>query len=334
MGKLSSCSICAETAITIARARAGRWALAALRLFRPVELLLAPVAFPLVLVSRSLKKKLPEPAPTEEQARVAELAVEHIIDEGAEAGSITKDHAAMLHSVLEFKNTIAREVMVPRTKMIAFDASTPLDQVLALGVAEGHSRYPVYRDKIDQIEGVLHVKDLSKITGARPSMEGISLASILRKPFFVAETQKIGTLLREMQQKRVHLAIVVDEFGGTAGIVTLEDILEEIVGDIQDEHDEEEQPAREIAPGRWSVDAGMSVHDLGELLGGPLVPGESEGGYDSVGGLLVDLAGQVPAVGERVEVGAYDVVVRDADEKKVRRVEIRRRQTPPETAVA
>lgn len=325
-------AVLAETAITVARARAGRWALVALRRARPLELLLAPLALPLVAVSRWLGGALPRPEPTPQEARVAELTVEHLIDESAASGSITRDRARLLRSALEFENTLAREVMVPRTHMVALDVTMPIDALLDRALAEGHSRYPVYRGTLDHIEGILHVKDLIRLVRGRISTEGLTVGPLLRRPYVVAETQKIGTLLREMQQRRLHLAIVVDEFGGTSGIVTLEDVLEELVGEIRDEHDEEEAPVREIAPGQWAVDAGVSVHDVSEAIGAPLVEAAS-GSYHSIGGLVVSLAGYVPPVGERIQVGAFDVFVRDADERRVRRVEIRRR-SPPDVEAA
>ncbi len=145
---------------------------------------------------------------------------------------------------------------------------------------------------------------------------------LIRSPvFFASESQKIGALLREMQSRRIHLAVVLDEFGGVAGVVTLEDILEEIVGEIEDEHDEEDTRVEELEPGRFLVDAGLSVYDLEEELGVRIR--DEEGDYDSVGGMMIDLAGHVPAVGEHVVAGSYQLTVREGDEKAIRRVEIR-----------
>jgi CBS domain containing-hemolysin-like protein len=314
--------VLAEIGTTVARRRAGPWALGMMRWMRPLELVLFPVALPLSWLGTFLEAKVPE-ASVANPERVTELGLEAVIQEGREEGAIGPEHAELLRSVLEFKNTVAHEVMVPRTQMVAIEVSTPLAEVVKLVVDEGHSRYPVYRDKVDQVVGVLNAKDLFKLVG-NGAIADATVADIVRKPvYFATETQKIGTLLREMQSRRVHLTVVVDEFGGTAGIVTLEDILEEIVGDIRDEHDtDDEVPVQEVEPGRYLVDAGISIYDLEERLGVKLQ--SEEGDYDSLGGMMVDLAGHVPAVGESVSSGDLLLTVRDADQRRVRRVEIKR----------
>jgi CBS domain containing-hemolysin-like protein len=190
----------------------------------------------------------------------------------------------------------------------------------------GHSRYPVYRGQIDHVEGVLYAKDLFQVLRSTSDASAVVLENVVRKPvFFAAESQKIGALLREMQRRRSHLAVVVDEFGGAAGIVTLEDIVEEIVGEIQDEHDEEAPLVYERAPGHYFVDASISVNDLEEQLGESLCEDKSD--FESLGGMLVHLAGQVPIIGETLRAGPYRVVVLDADERHVRRVEMLRVST-------
>ncbi|HBQ14733.1 MAG TPA: hypothetical protein DEF51_27605, partial [Myxococcales bacterium] len=179
--------------------------------------------------------------------------------------------------------------------------------------------------------GILYAKDLFRML--KDGMldgdlkDAQTLDRIIRRPvFFVSETHKIGQLLREMQARRFHLAVVVDEFGGTSGIVTLEDIVEEIVGEIQDEHDTEEPMIREIADGRWWVDARVSVYDLAEELEADFE--DAVGDYDSVGGMVVEIAGRVPDEGESIQAHGFELIVREADERHVRRVEILRRPTP------
>jgi putative hemolysin len=321
-------AIFAEIAQTLARSRANQIAMPLLRACYPLELVLAPFAWPIALVSRLASRFFPEGevvVPT----HIAEREVEHIIEKRDEEGTL--EHAELLLNVLEFKDTIAREVMVPRTRMVAIGMDMPIDDVVRKVMEEGHSRYPVYREKIDKIEGILYAKDLFS---AIRNKEDTSLAKLVRtKILFVAETQKISALLREMQARRQHLAVVVDEFGGTSGVVTLEDILEEIVGEIQDEHDTEESLVTEVEPGRWSADARVSIHDLGELLELSLDKA-NEGGFDSLGGLVVDLAGKVPQIGETVSLDGLDFVVKDADKRRVRKVEIQRRASlrPPAPA--
>jgi putative hemolysin len=317
----------------IARARAQTWAFPMLRIMRPFELLFWPLSAPLAELVRFLDRRFPPPPPPQNVDQ-AVREVEHMIEQREESGTITEEFAELLLSVLEFKDTVAREVMVPRIEMKAIEIDTPIDEVMDFIVREGHSRYPVYRDRPDQIEGVLYAKDLFRmVLLSEGERKQASLERIIRRPvFFVAETHKIGQLLREMQTRRFHLAIVVDEFGGTSGIVTLEDILEEIVGDIRDEHDTEDPLVTEIAPGRWSVDARISIYDLGEIIGVDFEK-ELEGDYDSLGGMIVDLADGVPEVGETVSAHGLDFTVREADERRVTRVDVVRR-SPADAANA
>ena len=289
-------AIVATVAGAVIRRRSGQATLRIWKWLRPVDLVLTPLAAPLSWMGELVQKLVP-PIQPQDPGRLAELTVEHVIEQGEETGTIAEDHAQMLRSVLEFKNTVAREIMVSRTQVVAFDIDTSIDEVLASIVESGHSRYPVYRGQIDQVEGILYAKDLFQLLRGNANAEDILLADVLRKPvFFAAESQKIGVLLREMQRRRSHLAVVVDEFGGAAGIVTLEDIVEEIVGEIQDEHDEEAPLVYERAPGHYFVDASISVYDLEEKLGEPIC--EDKGDFDSLGGMLVHLVGQVPALGE------------------------------------
>ena len=315
----------ATIACAVVRQRSGQATLRVWKWLKPVDLLLTPLAAPLTWIAELVVKLVPE-VELEDSARLADLTVEHVIEQGEETGTIAEEHAQMLRSVLEFKNTVAREIMVPRTQVVAFDFDTSIDAVLASVIESGHSRYPVYRGQIDQVEGILYAKDLFQLLRNSPDSDGILLADVLRKPvFFAAESQKIGVLLREMQRRRSHLAVVVDEFGGAAGIVTLEDIVEEIVGEIQDEHDEEAPLVYERAPGHYFVDASISVYDLEEHLGEAICEDKSD--FDSLGGLLVHLAGQVPVIGEALVAGPYRVIVQDADERHVRRVEMLRVNT-------
>jgi CBS domain containing-hemolysin-like protein len=318
-------AIVSEVAQTLARRRANQVALRLLRLCRPLELVLAPFALPVLAVSRATERLAHEPEPV--PPRIAEREVEHMLEKHEEGGALTEGQAELLMNVLEFKDTVAREVMVPRTRMVAIECGLPFEEVVDRVLAEGHSRYPVYRERVDKIEGILHAKDLFQ---AQRQGKTTILPLLRKNVLFVPEAQKIGLLLQEMQTRHQHLAVVVDEFGGTAGIVTLEDILEEIVGEIQDEHDTEESLVTEIEPGRFLADARISIHDLGEMIDVPLNP--SEEGFDSLGGLVVEQFGRVPSVGERLRLDGIEITVREADEKKVQRVEIVRRpatEPPP-----
>lgn len=321
--------VLAEVAQTFMRSRARTIGLRMLRMFRPLELAFAPFALPIQWVASAMERVFPE-GESEVDPEIASREVEHIIERREEDGVIDEEFAQLLRRVLEFKDTVAREVMVPRTRMIAMDIDTPLDEMVVRVVEEGHSRFPMYRERVDRIEGILHAKDLFRAMRERKG--NVDVSTIIRKPaLFVAESQKIGHVLREMQSRRQHLALVVDEFGGTAGIVTLEDILEEIVGEIQDEHDAEESLVTEIAPDTYMADARVSIHELGELLETSFDHAAEDADVDSLGGLVVGLAGKVPEPGEQVTLDGIDLIVREADEKHVTRVEIRRNTTRPPT---
>ncbi|MEM6961275.1 MAG: hemolysin family protein [Myxococcota bacterium] len=338
--------LASTTLATVARRRASRIALRLSHWLRPLELMFAPLALPSIWMHRWVRHTVP-PVEEPEDVRVTELAVEQVIEEGEENGSIGVQDAELLRSILEFKKTYAREVMVPRTQTVAIAINTPVDKVLELIVKSGHSRYPVYRDRIDRIEGVLYAKDLFQVVG-QSDWDDVRLEHLVRRPvYFTPENRKIGMLLREMQSDGVHLAIVVDEFGGVSGIVTLEDVLEEIVGEIRDEHDSDEIRLEEVEPGRYLADAGMSVYDLNDMLGESLDDGEggalsrahdsrgadSRGhdsrGYDSLGGLIIEIAGRVPRVGDTLHVGNYRLKVTDADERRVIQVELTRSRLVP-----
>lgn len=325
LGVAIAYAVVATVAAAVMRRRSGKATLRTWKWLRPVDLLLVPLGAPLNWIGDLVVKLVPE-VKVQDPDRLAELTVEHVIDQGEETGSIGQEYARMLRSVLEFRNTVAREIMVPRTQVVAFEVDTSIEDVLDQVIESGHSRYPVYRGQIDQVEGILYAKDLFQVLRSSRDASSVLLKDVVRTPvFFAAESQKIGVLLREMQRRRSHLAVVVDEFGGAAGIVTLEDIVEEIVGEIQDEHDEEAPLVYERAPGHYFVDAGISVYDLEEHLGEDICEDKSD--FDSLGGMLVHLAGQVPAIGESLHAGPYRVVILDADERRVRRVEMLKART-------
>jgi len=318
-------AVLAEVSSAIARRRASRGGLRMLRALRPLEWLAAPIAVPIAALGRVAARMVPAP---QLDGEVGHRAVEKMIEKSEEKGELGTDQAKLLRSVLEFRATVAREVMVPRTQVVAFEIDMPLEDVIGAIEENGHSRYPVYRGSMDQVEGILYAKD---VFGAlRRGLANEVLPDLIRtNVFFAPETQKLSVLLHEMQSRRFHLAVVVDEFGGAAGIVTLEDILEEIVGEIEDEHDDDEAPIRQEGPGHFVVDATISVYDLEEYLGED-INGGTEGDFDSLGGLLVQVAGRVPEVGTEVSLGDYDLRVLAGDDRHVEQVEVIRRTPTPE----
>ncbi len=314
-------TVLAEIATSLARARATTAAGPLLQLVRPRELLMIPLAAPVAWIGERLANpervsRPSDPAETARMSEIAEREVEYLIEEGQRRGTLQE--ADLLQAAVDFKGTRAAEVMVPRTAMVGIELRTPLARVLEIITADGHSRYPVYDGRIDEVVGLLYVKDLFRVV-REDQLETKSLAALIRKPvLFVQEQQEVSTILREMRHRRLHMAIVLDEFGGTAGLVTLEDILELLVGDIQDELDEEEQ-VQDLGDGRLLVDAALSVDELATRLGVSFPEGD---GFVSVGGLVMEQLGKVPTPGTTLQVGGVELVVRDADERRVRRIEV------------
>jgi CBS domain containing-hemolysin-like protein len=225
----------------------------------------------------------------------------------------------LLNSVLEFADLLVKEIMVPRTKVIALDHAASYEEVMRTINENEHSRLPVYEESIDNVLGVVNIKDILKDVRHGLKPEQFQLDKYLRPPFFVPELMKISRLLKEFQKRKMHLALVVDEFGGTSGIVTLEDVVEEIVGEIQDEHDVEEKPIKQIAPNRYLADASLNLRELEDLLG---VAFPEEGDYETLGGFLTATAGKVPPPGALVAWNGLSFIVRAGDERRVLKVEI------------
>ncbi|WP_394827520.1 hemolysin family protein [Pendulispora albinea] len=289
----------------------------ALRFLRPLELVLVPLADPLAAFGRFIGNRF-EKKKSEIDARRAETEVQWVVMEGERTGAIANEPAEMIRNVLEFKDLTAREVMVPRRRISAIEVSTSLERVVALVAADGHSRYPVYRETLDNVVGLLYAKDLFAVVKEK-KVHTTKLSDIARSPvLFVIETQSILSMLREMRARRLHMAIVSDEFGGTSGLVTLEDIIEEIVGEIHDEYDTETQ-IQELGEGRLVADAAVPLADLSARLGRNI---PADGEFESLGGLIVHRAGRVPEVGATLTVDGLKLIVREADKTRVVKVEI------------
>jgi CBS domain containing-hemolysin-like protein len=291
----------AEVLGTIARRRPEHVGRLALKYLRPLELAVLPVAEPLAILGRWVGRRVPGDA-----APITANEVEWLVSRGEKAGALEKEPATMIRNVLDFKNLTAREVMVPRRRISSIDVAMPLDKVLEHVTKDGHSRYPVYRESLDNVVGLLYAKDLFDVV-RQGKLSQMKLDDLIRKPvLFIAESQEALSVLREMRGRRLHLAIVSDEFGGTSGIVTLEDIIEEIVGDIRDEYDTEDAaPIQKLAEGRFVADAAIPIADL-ELHLGRKLP--EDGDFESLGGLIVHRAGRVPEVGATVSLDGYDLI--------------------------
>lgn len=235
------------------------------------------------------QRTVKNPFVTEEQLRM-------LVTVGEEEGILEETEKEMIHSIFEFGDTVVREVMKPRVDIVGIEADAPFDEVVRVAIEAGHSRIPVYRESLDHILGVLYVRDL--VAAMRPGHEVRSVTELMREPLFVPETMKVDDLFRDMQRRKIHMAIVLDEYGGTAGLVTIEDLLEEIVGDIQDEYDVEEPEVEKVGDGTYVVDARLSIDSLNDLLGTEI---EAED-VDSVGGLVISHLGRLPEEHDKVTV--------------------------------
>ncbi len=246
---------------------------------------------------------------------------------GHETG-LDDQERALLGNVLKLRGKTAYDVMVPRADIIAISEDSTLEQTTRLMQREGHSRYPVYRGQLDEMVGMVHIKDVFAAIGR----EGpFSLTGILRKPLFVVTAVPVLDLLLQMRQARMHMALVVDEYGGIDGLITIEDLVETIVGDISDEHDEDGPPHMVEKPdGTIELDARTPVEDFEALLGPVLTEDERAADIDTVGGLVFTLAGRVPAKGELVShCSGLEFRVLESDPRRIRRLRIRKPGTQP-----
>ena len=249
---------------------------------------------------------------------LSEEELRALVDVGEEKGALKKDEKEMIHSIFEMGETMAREIMVPRTDMVCIEKSATLNQVLNLVKDKLHSRIPVYADKVDNIIGILHLKDLLPFI-KKKNTSAFNLDKLVRPPYYVPEQKKLDELLREFQSKRIHMAIVVDEYGGTSGLVTLEDVIEEIVGEIQDEYDSETPEFRRLSDTTFLVDGGMSLDDINEELGLDL---PTEEGVDTLAGFLLGQFGSVPRSKDKISYNGYEFIIEKATKKRIQQVKI------------
>ena len=225
----------------------------------------------------------------------------------------------MIFSIFQLGDTLTREIMVPRIDMLAIDIHTPLPEAVDALLESGYSRAPVYDGRVDNVLGVLYAKDLLRVWREGNGEEN-NIQSILREPYFVPEAKKVDELLAEMQQRHVHMAIVVDEYGGVAGVVTLEDIMEEIFGEIQDEYDEEEQPFHVEENGDYVFRGRIDIDDFNEIMDCELPRDEA----DTLSGFIYGRLGHVPVAGESLRVGGLELVVDQVSNRRIRKVRARK----------
>ncbi len=245
------------------------------------------------------------------QPEISEEELRTLVDVGAREGVVERSEREMIHKVFELEDTLVREVMVPRPDMFCLDVTTEPAQLLPLLREQLHSRVPVYEETVDQIVGVLYTKDLLPYLSGLPA--DFSLRPHLHPPYFVPGSKRADALLREFQAKKLHLAVVVDEYGGTAGLVTLEDLLEELVGEIRDEYDEDERLIQRVAPRSFRVSGRLAIDELNTATG-LQIPDDA---FDTVGGWVLDLFGRVPHKGEKTEADGVRVAVEKVERTRV-----------------
>jgi putative hemolysin len=291
----------------------------ALTLSVPIDFLariLGPVIAVLTGTTRAIAGIFGANVTNEAQISAEELRL--IVERGGEQGVLEAEEEQMINAVIELGERRLHEVMVPRIAIVGLPASTTFEEATDMVVEEGHSRVPVYENSIDEVIGILYAKDLLPFlkngSGPRPA-----LRTLLRTPVFVPESMSIDDLLHEFQRRKVHIAIVLDEYGGTAGLVTIEDLLEEIVGEIQDEYDVEEPMVVRLSDDEARVDGRASVDDLAELFGSELKL-EDEDEYDTVGGLVFHRIGGLPKPGDQVSVDGLTLTVESTDGRRVGKV--------------
>ena len=284
--------------------------------------LLAPIFYVLRWVSNRATVPFLDEADTN---HVTEEEIKMLVNAGSADGTIEDEERDMIFSIFRLGDTVVRELMVPRIDIVALDIDTPLSEALDTIVQAGHSRIPVYEGSIDHVRGLLYAKDLLVV--CRDKRENSHIRDMLRPAYFVPESKRAVDLLTDLQQHKIHLAIVVDEYGGTAGLVTLEDLLEEIVGEIHDEYDfDEEELFQQVGENEYILDGGIDLDDLNRMLGINLPTEET----DTLGGYVLSRLGKVPSEGETFSDGHIRFEVLHVDDRRVRRVRMTLTKPQPE----
>jgi CBS domain containing-hemolysin-like protein len=293
-----------------ASARADRLVIVSLRFLTTLHWLLFPVAMPMATASIAVTKKF---GGTQKRDRaITEEEIEYLVEEGEKAGVLEETKKEMIVSVFDLGETRVREIMTPRTAIDAVASDVSFDELMKVALETGHSRLPVYQDTIDHAVGIILVKDLLQYAHHRGKIPGdFSISRLMRAPFFVPETKLIIDVFKDLKRSKNHMAVVIDEYGGTAGIVTLEDILEEIVGEIQDEHDTEEANFVEVASGVFHVLGSTNIYEFFDHFGiteDQFTPDDLQDA-DTIGGFVAKRLGQLPEAGQKIPVFHLQVEV-------------------------
>ncbi len=255
---------------------------------------------------------------TEAQPHLSAGEIRSLINTDNQDNTLDEDEREMIQSIFSFHDTAVREIMIPRIDMVAVDGDLEVAGALAMLIEEGHSRIPVYDGSVDKVVGILYAKDLLKLYRQDSSAgQGVKLADLVREAYYIPESKKIDEVLDEFRAKRIHMAVVIDEYGGTAGLVTLEDVIEEIVGEIEDEFDEEERLLTWVDGSTVRLDPKINLEDLAEELGVTFAEAEGVDTSETLGGLIYEAAGNVPSQGDTMEVAGFQVTVEEVTDQRL-----------------
>lgn len=281
---------------------------------RLVTILLSPLTFILnqfpLLVSKVISKRT-------EQYLLSKDELKVLIEVGEEKGALIEEEKEMIHSIFEFAETSVKEIMIPRTDMVCVDKDISLDELIKIIREKGHTRIPVYEERVDDILGILHAKAI--LSALREGKNEVDLASLVKTALFVPESKMIDEMLKDFQREKIHMAIVVDEYGGTAGLITLEDVIEEIVGEIQDEYDRELPLFKILEDGSILANAKINMDELNEVLKINLLEDSS---YESLGGFILDQTGYLPKSKDLIEYDGYKFIIEKVEKNRIILVKI------------
>jgi len=286
-------------------------------IFRIVHFAVRPILLPLTSALKYFQQWEEEIEPVKEED-TSDEEIQAFIDAGQEEGILEHDEGEMIQSIVHFGDKVAREVMTPRTHIVAVDINSTLDKLAQLVVTRRHARIPVYRDDLDNIEGIVHERDLLRVWQKADKLE--NLRPLTKPAYFVPETKPVDDLLQEMKEKGDQMVLVVDEYGGISGLITMEDLVEEIVGEIHDESNTNADKIVEERKGVFVVSGTLELEALEEKLGVPLVANTD---CTTVAGAVVELFGRLPSAGEKIEHGGVEIEVLDADRRRVQRLRLK-----------
>lgn len=283
--------------------------------------LISTILYPVAeLVTEIIKLSFSKIKIDKAKTAISEKEISDLAELGHERGTLEEDEQEIISSFVEFKSVLVAEVMIPRVDIVAIPFNVEYHEIFEAINNSGFSRLPIYDGNLDKIIGILHVKDLLSYLDEKSFIKEQTIKNITREVMFVPASKKISAMLREFQQKKMHLAIVVDEFGGTAGLITLEDIIEEIIGEIWDEHDPQENPIKILSPKKFSVLGKVSISNFNEIVGAEAIPEDKD--YDTIAGLIISKAGEIPKEGYSIKINEFHLIVKEVLKKRIKRVDI------------